>query len=408
MGRKKIINEMMFDELLKPIKKASKKLKEKSDSDSDAGSNASSTNNDITEKKKRKSKKALLTDSSEKKEITFTLNTNAIVKHERSKNTMLPWIEKYRPANINNIMIDPILRMKLDNLIESNNIPNLLISGPSGTGKTTTIRCLSKQILGNTYPVALLELNASDNRGLDMINEVVSFCDKKISSYLHIDDIVTNKITKIIIFDEADNITTKAQNALANMMDKYRNTTRFCFTCNDSKEIINSIQSRCTPLHYKAINQVLISDKLMQICKTENVQYDEGGIQSLIFIAQGDLRRAINNMEAIYKSFNMISEQNVYKLCHQPHPSQIICLIQCCASKNIKDAITNYNLLKEKGFCNSDILQTLITVLKSVTMDETLRINYIKIISDTYILINEGLDTNLQMHACFARLINFV
>ena len=109
---------------------------------------------------------------------------------------------------------------------------------------------------------------------------------------------------------------------------------------------------------------------------------------------------------AIYNSFEVITEGNVYKLCHQPHPSQIIQLIQCCASKNIKDAINNYNTLKERGFCNSDILQTLIAVLKSVTIDETLRINYIRQISDTYIVVNEGLDTNLQMYACFAKLIN--
>ena len=190
------------------------------------------------------------------------------------------------------------------------------------------------------------------------------------------------------------------------MMDKYRNSTRFCFTCNDSKEIINSIQSRCTPLYYKSINQILISDRLMQICKKENVTYEENGIKALIFIAQGDMRRAINNMEAIYNSFRIITEENVYKLCHQPHPSQLIQLIHSCAGKNIKEAIINYNALKERGFCNSDILQTLVAVLKSVTIDESLRINYIKIISDTYIVINEGLDTNLQMYSCFARLIN--
>jgi replication factor C subunit 2/4 len=370
-----------------------KKKNTKLESDSDKSDNSDSDQ----EVEKKRSKKTI----PEKKELTVVIRRNEVVQsavQPRKCPVNLPWVESYRPNKMQDILIDNYMRVKLENMINMHNLPNLLISGPSGTGKTTTIRTLAKRILGDNYHNTLLELNASDNRGLDMINDVSYFCDKMVSNGL-------GTVKKVIIFDEADNITPKAQHMLANMMDKYKNTTRFCFTCNDSKKIIDAIQSRCSPLSYKPLNQTLISDRLQYICQQEDVQYDEGGIKALVFIAQGDMRKAINNMEATYNSFDRITEEYVYKLCHQPHPDSIIAVVKSCAARNLKEAINNYNILKEKGYCNSDILQTLINVLKAVTIDEQMRINYIKILSDTYITINKGLDTSLQMYSCFANMI---
>lgn len=407
------INTIESTNVFKNLKIKKQNNKYTNDSDSSISSDESDEI-EIIEKRKRKTKKNLL-EEQKKRELTVVINRNKIKNQtvssltlNRVENINKSLVEKYRPKNINNIMIDNTVRIKFENMITFRNIPNFIINGPSGTGKTTSIRCLAKQILGNIYQNALLELNASDNRGLDMIEIVKSFCEKKIDNYLHYDDIQHNKIKKIIIFDEADNITTKAQNILANMMDTYKNTTRFCFICNDSKEIIDAIQSRCTPIHFKPINHNLMEQRLKYICEQENIEYEETGIKALVFIAHGDMRKAINNLEATYNSFTYITEENIYKLCHQPHPSQIIQIIKKCASKNIIEVINNYHALKEKGYCNSDILQTLIATLKYVSIDERLRINYIMIISDTYIIINEGLDNALQMYACFSRLINFI
>jgi replication factor C subunit 2/4 len=313
----------------------------------------------------------------------------------------LPWIEKYRPKSFDDIILDPILKNKLANLVSMNMLSNLIITGTSGTGKTSTTLCLAKMILGNKYNEYILELNASDNRGLEIINNsVIYFCKKKVN--------LENGLKKIVIFDEADNLTNKAQNVLVNMMEEFKQTTIFCFTCNDSSKLIESIQSRCLILNYRPINEVNIRKRLIYICQKENVNYDDKGLESLIFISQGDIRQAINNLEATYNSYDIITEENVYKLCYQPHPNALIQMIQKCVNKNLKDAILKYNELKEQGYCNSDILQTTINALKLITIDEHIRISFIKILSDTYLNVNDGVDTNLQMYSCISTMITYM
>lgn len=336
--------------------------------------------------------------------IIKNISTLPIVKDIKNN---IPWIEKYRPKNVNDIILDDCLKVKIENLIEMNMLPNIIISGSPGTGKTSTIFCLAKQILGSKYKESLLELNASDNRGLEIINNsIIHFCKKKINGLL--DGSQDNNKKKIIIFDEADNITKKAQNVLANLMEEYGNTTRFCFTCNDTSKIIESIQSRCLILYYRPMCKENIKTRLEFICKNENINYDNNGLEAIIFISQGDIRQAINNLEAIYNSYDVVTEANVHKLCYQPHPDIIIGLIQKCANKNLKIAIQKYNELKDQGYCNSDILQTMINVLKLITIDEHIRINFIKIISEIFLNISDGIDTNLQMYSCISKMIIYV
>jgi replication factor C subunit 2/4 len=363
--------------------------------------------------------------SSVKTESKTGLKINVFLPCKESKDTIkiktkVPWIEKYRPKTIDDILLDECLYTKIKNLIkmdvslldgsESNInqtiscLPNIIITGTSGIGKTSTLFCIAKEILGDKYSEGLLELNASDNRGLDIINNsIIHFCKKKING---LDD--QSPVKKIIIFDEADNITKKAQNILANMMEEYSETTRFCFTCNDSANIIESIQSRCLILHYKPLSREHVLKKLKMICLLEKINYLDKGLEAIIFISHGDIRQAINNLEATYNSYNMITEENVYKLCYQPHPKTVIALIQKCATRNLNIAIIKYEELKEQGYCNSDIIQTMINVLKLINIDEHIRINFIKILSDTYINITEGIDTDLQLYGCISKMILYI
>ena len=394
-----------------PKSNRGRKIKQKQDDiivdDSDAEINS---NPEIIEYVTPTSKQKQLSVS--KKEIVCIINRHANNSTELSNTAITqndPWTEKYRPKNMKHILLDNCMRIKLETFITMQNLPNLLISGSSGTGKTSTIQCVAKKILGKNYHNTILELNASDNRGLEMITKLIDFCDKKVNGCLTIDEFQpATKIQKIIILDEADNITPKAQNILTNMMDKYKNTIRFCFTCNNSTKIIEQIQSRCVPLHYRQISKENMKSRLEYICEQENILYDDAGIEAIIFIAEGDIRSAINNMEAVYNSFQNITSDNVYKLCYHPHPVIMTTLLQQCVCKNLKEVLNNYDKLKQRGYCNCDIVQTMITVLKYVSIDEHIRINFIKILSDTYITLNEGLDTNLQLYSCFAKMIMYI
>jgi len=314
----------------------------------------------------------------------------------------LPWIEKYRPKTFDDIILDESIKNKLINSMDNSMLTNLIITGTSGTGKTSTTLCLARLLFGNKYNEYILELNASDNRGLEIINNsVIHFCKKKIN-------VGFEDKKKMVIFDEADNLTSKAQNVLANMMEEFKRTTIFCFTCNDSSKLIESIQTRCLLLNYRPINNNMIKQRLLHICAIENVNYDDLGLNALTFISNGDIRQAINNLEAIYNSYDMVTEENIYKLCYQPHPKTIIEIIQFCVNKNISMAILKYNDFKENGYCNTDILLTMINVLKSITIPEQIRIEYIKILSESYLNVNEGIDTSLQMYSCISKMIKFM
>jgi replication factor C subunit 2/4 len=104
----------------------------------------------------------------------------------------------------------------------------------------------------------------------------------------------------------------------------------------------------------------------------------------------------------------MVNEENIYRLCYQPHPNTMIMLIQYCVNKNLASSIQKYIELKDLGYCNSDILQTMINVLKLISIDENIRINYIKILADTYLNVNDGIDTDLQMYSCISKMIRYM
>jgi len=313
----------------------------------------------------------------------------------------IPFIEKYRPKALEDLILPLTTQYKIANMIETKNLPNIIITGSPGTGKTSTILCLAKKILGKDYKDMLLELNASNNRTLDFINSTVAnFCKKKLSS-----DSTTQKI---IIFDEADNITKKAQNLLANLMEEHSHNTRFAFTCNESSKIIESIQSRCMILRYIPMTSDNIKKRLQFICQKENIIYDEPGLNAIIFISQGDVRQAINNLEATYHGYETITEENVYKLCYHPHPKIVIEIIKECVGLNLIKSMDYIHELKNCGYCTNDILLTMLNSLREINIDEDIRINFIKIISESYMTVSEGIDTNLQLYACLSRMIKYI
>lgn len=340
--------------------------------------------------------------------IDFSVNINndsfennsdeEIYKPIKNKNL---WIEKYRPQEIKDLILSDLMRNKITNLISSNILPNIIFKGLPGTGKTSSILCIAKKIIGEEYNNNILELNASENRGLEYINsDVYHFC-KKMSN-----------IRKLIIFDEADNITKKAQNKLVNLMEEFASTTSFAFTCNDSSKIIEAIQSRCICLNYSKINEKQVYEKLIKICKIENIIYNEEGINQIIKISNGDIRQAINNLEITYHNCNNITKESVNILCYQPQQDSIKKIIINIINLQYFEAIDEIKKLKLDSYCASDILLSMINYLKDTKIfekkDEDVRINFIKILSDGYIIISDGIDSNLQIYSCLGKMFNYI
>jgi replication factor C small subunit len=208
----------------------------------------------------------------------------------------LMWVEKYRPLKLEQVINQKQIINGLSNLIKNpDEIPHLLFAGPAGVGKTTTALCIARALLGEYWQRDTLELNASDERGIKMVRERV----KEFAAVMKLS--ISNKDDKpfrIIILDEADEMTSEAQTALRRIIEDSSKTTRFIIICNYLSQIIEPIQSRCVVFHFTRLAEEDIVDYLKMICEKEGVKYEEKALEQIYTATSGDLRHSINILQA--------------------------------------------------------------------------------------------------------------
>eukprot|EP01124_Arcella_intermedia_P003465 TRINITY_DN11915_c0_g1_i1.p1 TRINITY_DN11915_c0_g1~~TRINITY_DN11915_c0_g1_i1.p1 ORF type:complete len:233 (-),score=42.48 TRINITY_DN11915_c0_g1_i1:113-811(-) len=191
------------------------------------------------------------------------LNFSGVRKVKSSKVGALPWVEKYRPKTVDDISHQEEVVKTLKKSLETGNLPHLLFYGPPGTGKTSTILAIAHQLYGEDVAERVLELNASDERGIDIIrNKVKRFSSLAVSK---------DPPYKLIILDEADMLTTDAQNALRRTMEHFSKVTRFCIICNYISRIIEPLTSRCAKFRFKSLGLSNIETRLEHISQQENI-----------------------------------------------------------------------------------------------------------------------------------------
>ncbi|EDO05818.2 Replication factor C subunit family member [Babesia bovis T2Bo] len=307
------------------------------------------------------------------------------------------WIEKYRPGILKDVIGNPEVTRRLEVIAREGNMPNLLLCGPPGTGKTTSILCLAHEMLGNHFKNAVLELNASDDRGVDVVRGAIkNFAKKSV--------VLPPNKHKIIILDEVDSMTEAAQQALRRIMEIYSKTTRFALACNQSTKIIEPIQSRCAVIRYEPLQDEMILTRLIHICKEENVQYTNDGMEALLFTANGDMRRAVNNLQNVSSGYNLITSQNVYKVCDVPSPELIRKLLQDCLDGQWRPAHEKAEDLLALGHSPFDILMTVRSVLKTLKAPEHILCEFLKTISLSHMTMISGLSSPLQLDKLIATL----
>lgn len=314
-------------------------------------------------------------------------------------NDNIPWIEKYRPIKLEDIITDKIIKKELDNIIKNKDIPNMIFTGTPGIGKTTTILCIAKLLYGKYFKDTVLELNASDDRGIKTINSGVisNFCHFK----LPYTDEDKNKYCKhkLIILDESDNMTEKVLPIISMLMDTYYNSTRFVFTCNSSSKIIESIQSRCKIIRFTRLNIDILSNRLELILKLEKIKYDKNALNDIAQISEGDMRYAINLLQLISDRFKNINQQNVNIIYENPSNDILLNILKSLSTNNVKKALTMIHDLKNSGYSVYDIFTAFFNYFKSPNniIREDLKIQTLLILSSYLFTTSKYNDTDINL-----------
>lgn len=272
-----------------------------------------------------------------------------------NSNDFLPWVEKYRPKTIDEIISHTQNIETIKKLLIGGSLPHLLFHGASGTGKTSTIMALAKEIYGNNIRLMVMNLDASDDRGINSVREDIKGFAEKSNMF--------QKGVRLIILDEADSMTFDAQSALRRIIEKYSTTIRFCLICNYENKIIPAIRSRCANFRFSNIDIKHICFKLKQIAKAENLKYESNVIQTIATLAKGDLRKAINLIQTISMQNNFITKQLCWEIAGIPSNEETKIILETLYNNKINFDQAHKivaNLIKTQGYSLSIVLKELI------------------------------------------------
>ncbi len=307
------------------------------------------------------------------------------------------WVEKYRPMKLSDVVNQTEIIGSLEALIKDpTDMPHLMFSGSAGVGKTTVALCIARQVLGEYSRDYTLELNASDERGIGMVREKV----KKFSRFAGMAQVPF----KIIILDEADEMTNDAQTALRRIIEDTAKICRFIFIANNISKIIDPIQSRCATFKFTTISEDDIISRLAEIAKKEKVTSDKKGLKAICDYSEGDLRHAINLMQAT-ASLGGITEENVKSSAGLTKTSDVDEVLKIALAGNVADAREKtIELIKVYGMSESDFLKYINSAVFKSKHDRLADILEIIARYDYRILV--GANSEIQLSAMLAELAN--
>ncbi|BCS83033.1 putative replication factor c small subunit [Cotonvirus japonicus] len=323
------------------------------------------------------------------------------------KKKELPWTEKYRPQEINHIISHNEILLSLKKFIESRTLPHLLFFGPSGSGKTSTIKCCANEIYGKYINCMILELNASNERGIETVRtKIKNFVSNRNSIFLPEN---VRDIFKLVILDEIDSMTVEAQGMLRQTIEKNSTTTRFCLICNDIDKINIALQSRCASFRFSPLSSSDMRNRLIDICSLEKIKYEKGVIDSIVNISKGDMRSAINTLQHVNLTTNKkITVENVYKISGHCTPeiiSNIFNILHKLTTKKteLKNSV---EIITSIVIDNNITIFNLLQELKNIVMDSDLNIeqklflvdNFAK--NEVYDAVNVDSKNILMILAC--------
>jgi replication factor C subunit 2/4 len=329
---------------------------------------------------------------------------SSTVSASRSSPANVPWVEKYRPAKVDEVAHQEEVVRAMKNCTERKNLPHLLFYGPPGTGKTSLILAVAKEMYGvSHYRDRVLELNASDERGIDVIrNKVKKFAQFAVSGNQKHD--TTGEPLppfKIIILDEADSLTKDAQAALRRIIENYTKVTRFCIICNYISRIIDPITSRCSKFRFQPLSHETHLARLSYIAQAEGVNVSEDGLVAAMQQAEGDLRRSINLVQSASGLYTgkPITAAEVTEIAGAVPASVANQTIQMAFTSNAtRELVDHVADIVAEGYSVSQYAQQLLdSVVKEERMTDLQKAKASKIISSADHRLCDGADESIQL-----------
>ncbi|GMI23013.1 hypothetical protein TrCOL_g38 [Triparma columacea] len=305
----------------------------------------------------------------------------------------LPWVEKYRPSSLTDLVAHEDIISVLTKLIDSDKLPHLLLYGPPGTGKTSTIIAMAKKMYGEKkYKGMVLELNASDERGIDVVrNQIREFAGTRQ---------LFSSGTKLILLDECDAMTNDAQFALRRIIEKYSRDTRFCLICNYVSKIIPALQSRCTRFRFAPLASHQIKSRLLEVAAAENVKTTDEGVSAILDLAHGDMRRVMNLLQSTSMAYPLVNESNVYLCSGSPMPNDMETIYNSLLNDNLSTCVDKVgSMSKEKGYALQDIIKDLTTLVLATEIEGEVLGDILDGMSNVEHQLGVGTDEGLQLRA---------
>ncbi|CAL5417444.1 unnamed protein product [Camellia sinensis] len=316
---------------------------------------------------------------------------NHSLKSNNNLRKATPWVEKYRPQSLSDVAAHRDIIDTIDRLTSENRLPHLLLYGPPGTGKTSTILAVARKLYGSQMHNLVLELNASDERGIDVVRQQIQdFASTQSFSF------GAKASVKLVLLDEADAMTKDAQFALRRVIEKYTKSTRFALICNHVNKIIPALQSRCTRFRFAPLDAINVSERLKHVIQAERLDVPECGLKALVRLSNGDMRKALNILQwSTHMASQQITEEAVYLCTGNPLPKDIEQISHWLLNESF--AVRISEMKTRKGLALVDIVREVTMFVFKIKMQSGVRVQLINDLADIEYRLSFGCNDKLQL-----------